>query len=122
MLKGKSNKKRKAHFSASGTRKSWAVDPEKGLALTKQAPEKSSDATVAKATLPVPAAPSPRTPVPPTSLTVGAAVPSSIPVTPSPAVPSPALDSIAAAAFPSPAAFDITNDDDDLTGSLKTIW
>ena len=77
---------------------------------------------MAKATVTVPAAPAPRNPVPPTSLTSGAAVQYSGPAVPSPAVPYPAVDSTETAAFPSPAAFDLTNDDDDLTVSLKKIW
>ena len=70
----------------------------------------------------VSSAPAPRTPVPQTSLISGAAVPSSGPAVPSPAVPSLAVDSTAASEFSSPAAFDLTNYYDYLTGSLKTIW
>ena len=122
MPKVKSNKNRKAHFSASGTRKARVVDPEKFPTATKQDPEKILAATLEEATVPVPVAPAPRTPVPPTSLTSVAAVPSSGPAVPSPDIPSPAVDSTAAAALPSPAEFDLTNDDDDLPESLKTIW
>ena len=57
-----------------------------------------------------------------TSLTSGEAVPSSGPAVPSPSVPSPAVDSTAASSFPSSAAFYITNDDDGLPVSIKTIW
>ena len=122
MQKGKSNKKRKAYVSASFTRKARLADPEKGPAPTKQSPEKRSAATVEKYTVPVPVAPAPQTPVPPTSLTAGAAFLYSGPFVSSPAVPSPAVDSTAAAAFPSPDSFDVTNDYDDLPVSLKTIW
>ena len=122
MPNGKSNKKRKAHFPASGTRKAWAEDPEKGIGSTKQAPEKRSSATVTKDTVTVPAASVPRTPVPQKIITAGAAVLSSGPAVPYPAVPSPAFDSIAAEVFTSPALFDLTNDDDDIPGPLNTIW
>ena len=74
-----------------------------------------------KATVPVPAAPEPRTPVPPTSITSGAAVPSSGTSGPPPTVTYPAVDSTEAAVFHSPPAFDLTNDDDYLQRSLKTI-
>ena len=87
-----------------------------------QAPEKRFSATVTKATVPVPAAPAPRNLVPPISLTAGSAVLSFRPAVPSPSVPPPTVDSTEEAAFPSPAAFDLTNDDDDLTEPLKTIW
>ena len=122
MPKGGSNKKRKDHFSASGTFKAQAADPVKGPAPTKQDPAKRSAATVEKATGSVPAAPAPRTPVPPTSLTSGEEVPSSISAVPYPDVSSLTVDSTSAAVFPSPHMFDITNNDDDLPGSLKTIW